>query len=81
MLTEELHKGIDPETELPRLFAERRLAHLSTGGLNVDALKLTLRHDAAMARNDLKAAESLLIAGDRARTASPRVPASACQHL
>ena len=28
MLTEDLHKGLDPETELPKLFAERRLAQI-----------------------------------------------------
>ena len=42
----EIAKGIDPETELPALFAERRLAVLSRGGLNPAALKLLLKFEA-----------------------------------
>ncbi|HUF48668.1 MAG TPA: TIGR03790 family protein [Vicinamibacterales bacterium] len=52
--------GLDPETELPRLFSERRLATLDAGNLNVDAVKLTLRADVYLAREQQPEAEKLL---------------------
>jgi len=39
----DIHKGIDPETDTPALFAERRLAMLRTSNLKIDALKLYLK--------------------------------------
>lgn len=43
MAASEIHKGIDPETDTPALFAERRLATLKVSNLKVEALKLYLK--------------------------------------
>jgi uncharacterized protein (TIGR03790 family) len=70
--TEQLYKGIDPDTEMPGLFSERRLALLTRGGsdLNVDALKLTLKADARIARGTPGDAEKIL---ERATELEPRL--------
>jgi len=68
--TELLHKGIDPDTELPALFAERRLALLARDGLSTDGLKLMLKADARIARGDHASAEELLV---RATEIEPRL--------
>ncbi len=47
LTADQIAKGIDPGTELPALFAERRLAFLTTGGLNPDAVKLALKAESA----------------------------------
>jgi tetratricopeptide (TPR) repeat protein len=58
--SEDLHQGIDPETELPALFAERRLALLSRGGLQVEALKLVLKAEARLGREDRANSDAFL---------------------
>jgi uncharacterized protein (TIGR03790 family) len=47
----DIDKGMDAETELPALFAERQLARLAESGLNVEGLKILLRADARLARD------------------------------
>jgi tetratricopeptide (TPR) repeat protein len=56
----QLHKGIDPETEQPAVFVGRRLAYLSTGGLNAEALKLTIRASVLTSRGNSEESEALL---------------------
>lgn len=56
----DIDKGMDLSTELPALFAERRLAVLSETGLNVDALKLLLLADARLARDEGANVEPLM---------------------
>ena len=63
-------RGIDPETELPALFAERRLALMSRGGLKPEALKLTLKAEVESGRGNAAAVESLLV---RATEIEPRL--------
>ena len=71
---EQLQKGLDAETGLPALFAERRLALLSRiGGLNVDALKLVLRADGQSDHGDRAGAEQSLL---RAVQLEPRLTAA-----
>ncbi|HUL72422.1 MAG TPA: TIGR03790 family protein [Vicinamibacterales bacterium] len=57
MLTpSQIAKDIDPTTEFPALFGERRLAFLATGGLNVEAVKAAIRAEALKSRgNDAEA--------------------------
>jgi Flp pilus assembly protein TadD len=69
-----LHRGIDPETELPAIFAERRLRQIATGGLRLDALKMVLRADARLARDDEAGAEELMA---RAVDTEPRLVGTA----
>ncbi|HYN08734.1 MAG TPA: TIGR03790 family protein [Vicinamibacterales bacterium] len=57
---EDIDKGMDAETELPALFAERRLARLAETGLNVESLKILLSADARLARDDGANIEPLL---------------------
>jgi uncharacterized protein (TIGR03790 family) len=57
---EALHAGIDPDTELPAILAERHLAAVATGDLAIDALKLVLRADVHLARDDQPGAEQLM---------------------
>jgi uncharacterized protein (TIGR03790 family) len=57
----ELHKGIDPETEVPALFAERRLALSAKTGFNLQALKLILKSEAYNVREDEANLEPLLV--------------------
>jgi len=68
--TEQLHKGIDPDTELPALFSERRLALLAQDGLSVEGLKLMLKAEARITRSDQASAEELLV---RATAVEPRL--------
>jgi uncharacterized protein (TIGR03790 family) len=56
----DIDKGMDAETELPALFAERRLARLAETGLNLEGLKILLRADARLARDDGANIEPLL---------------------
>ena len=56
----QLHKGVDPETEQPALFSERRIGYLSAGGLNVEAMKMTIRASTLSSRGNDAAAEALL---------------------
>jgi uncharacterized protein (TIGR03790 family) len=60
LTTNEIDKGMDLTTELPALFAERRLALLSDGGIKVDGLKLLLMADARVARDEATNVEPLL---------------------
>ena len=69
----EIAKGIDPETELPALFAERRLAILSRGGLNRAALKLLLKFEAEQAQGQRTNLEPLLT---QATDLEPRLTAA-----
>jgi uncharacterized protein (TIGR03790 family) len=57
----DLSKGIDPTTELPALFIERRLAVLSKGGLNLEALKLSLRAETQLRAGNKAEAEKAWI--------------------
>jgi len=66
----DIDKGMDLSTELPALFAERRLAVLSETGLNVDALKLLLIADARLARDEGANVEPLM---RRAAEIEPRL--------
>jgi Tfp pilus assembly protein PilF len=56
----DIDKEMDLVTELPALFAERRLARLSGTGLNVEALKILLKADARLARDAATNIEPLL---------------------
>jgi tetratricopeptide (TPR) repeat protein len=56
-----IHKGIDPETLTPALFAERRLAVYVRNGFKDDAVKLLFKADALERRGDAAAAEPLLV--------------------
>jgi uncharacterized protein (TIGR03790 family) len=63
--TNEIDNGMDLTTELPALFAERRLALISESGpkvdgLKVDGLKLLLMADARLARDEATNVEPLL---------------------
>jgi uncharacterized protein (TIGR03790 family) len=56
----ELHRGMDPETNLPAVFTERRLALLMRRGLNAEGVKLLLKADGARLRGNLSDAQALL---------------------
>ena len=43
LTSDQIDKGIDPDTLLPALYSARRMASLSAGGLDTQAIKLTLR--------------------------------------
>jgi uncharacterized protein (TIGR03790 family) len=60
MAAAEIARPVDPETELPGLFSDRRLALASEGGLNPAALKLMLKKDAQVARGDASNVETLV---------------------
>ncbi|HEX5069587.1 MAG TPA: TIGR03790 family protein [Vicinamibacterales bacterium] len=65
---------VDPETELPRIFAERQLALLTQSGLNVDALKLALKAGSFQAQERPVAdIEALLV---KATALEPRLVAA-----
>jgi tetratricopeptide (TPR) repeat protein len=66
----EIDKGLDPATELPAIFAERRLARLSETGLNLEGLRILLRADARLARDAGTNIEPLL---KRALEVEPRL--------
>ena len=57
----EISKAIDPETELPGIMSERRLALLTKGGLNEAAVKLFVKKQAQVARGEVGNAEALLV--------------------
>jgi Flp pilus assembly protein TadD len=73
---EALHRDIDPETEMPAIFAERRLRQMATQGLRLDALRLVLRADAHLARDDQPGAEALMA---KAVDSEPRLLGTAMQ--
>ncbi|MES1254090.1 MAG: TIGR03790 family protein [Acidobacteriota bacterium] len=52
---------MDPETDLPALFAKRRLTILARSGLRVEALKLMLKAEAAAAHGNATSVEALLV--------------------
>lgn len=56
----EISKPVDPETEFPAIYSERRLALASVGGLNPIALKLMLKKDAQLARGDSSNMEAMV---------------------
>jgi uncharacterized protein (TIGR03790 family) len=66
----DIDKGMDLATELPALFAERRLARLSQTGLNAEGLRILLLADARLARDEGMDIEPLL---KRALKAEPRL--------
>jgi uncharacterized protein (TIGR03790 family) len=72
----ELHGGDDPETGLPALFAERRLAQLDEGGMNREALVLLVRSQVLATREDDEGAEELM---RQAVELEPRLTASSLQ--
>ena len=66
----DIDKGMDPVTELPALFAERRLKRLSETGLNLEGLRILLKADARLARDEGASIEPLL---KRALEVEPRL--------
>jgi uncharacterized protein (TIGR03790 family) len=68
--TEDAPHGLDPKTMLPALFSERRLNTLTRGGLNREAVALTLRAEAQVGMGNGREAEPLLI---RAVELEPRL--------
>ncbi len=73
LMPEELSKGIDPETDLPILYQERRLAALGKTGFNPEALKFTMRADAQMRLDNRVEAEKALV---RATELEPKLISS-----
>ena len=73
---EEIDKGLDPETELPAIFAQRRLAIADAGGLKPAGVKLMLKLESEVARGDRTNVESLLV---RATEIEPRLLAAQTQ--
>jgi len=69
---DEIAKGIDPETELPALFSARRLAAIEKSGLNPEALKITLKVEARVAKENRAEVEKLY---ERATELEPRLAA------
>jgi uncharacterized protein (TIGR03790 family) len=69
---DQIAHAIDPDTGLPAIFSERTVAILSAGGLNVDAVKMGLKGDAAARQHDMAAAEALWL---QATEAEPRLGA------
>jgi uncharacterized protein (TIGR03790 family) len=66
----DIDKDMDLVTELPALFAERRLARLSETGMNVEGLRILLKADARLARDAGANIEPLL---KRALEVEPRL--------
>lgn len=56
----QIDKGIDQETELPALFAERLLAVISRPNLKREALRLVMKASARTSRDDAAGAEEIL---------------------
>ena len=58
----DIDKGLDPTTELPALFSARRLQALTAAnaGVKPDVLKLLMRADARMAKQDHAGARKVL---------------------
>ena len=75
--TQEIDKGIDPETELPASYGDRRLRAMSVGAfqkykVHPNTIKLLLRSEARLARGDKTGAIQALeevVARDRRLTA------------
>ena len=62
---QEIEKGIDPDTELPKIFSTRRLAAVSVAaykrsGMQPDTVKLLLRAEARNAKGDTAGARKAL---------------------
>ena len=70
LAAEQLFKDVDPETELPAIFADRAINLLTRRGLNRDAVKALVTADGRTARGVTDGVESLLI---RAATLEPRL--------
>jgi tetratricopeptide (TPR) repeat protein len=66
----QLHGGVEPETGIPVLYGERRLAVLKASGLDPDALKLTIQARAEQLRGNLDVVEALLV---KATTIEPHL--------
>jgi len=47
---DQLHKGLDPDVDIPAMFLDRRLAILAPQGFNVAALKLQFKAESALLR-------------------------------
>jgi uncharacterized protein (TIGR03790 family) len=73
----QIHRGLDPETDLPALFAERSLAALKSLALNTDALKLVLKAGSLQAQGRPLAEVHALLA--KATTIEPRLTAAQIQ--
>jgi uncharacterized protein (TIGR03790 family) len=59
-LPAEIDPQVDPETELPGFFANRRLEILARKGLNREAVKLLLRGEARLGRDESEAGRKAL---------------------
>ncbi len=57
---EQIDKGLDSLTELPRLFSARRVEHVSAPGTSPEILRLLLRAGARLARDDRSGARAAL---------------------
>jgi thioredoxin-like negative regulator of GroEL len=62
---QQIDKGIDPETEFPGYYSERRLrlspgSFVKQGGVHPDAIKQLLRYEARMAKQDVAGARQAL---------------------
>ena len=58
--TEDALPSVDPETDLPRFFSERRLAILTGFGVTLDTAKLLLKAHARLMASDLRGAREAL---------------------
>jgi tetratricopeptide (TPR) repeat protein len=68
---DQIHQGMDPETDLPRLFSSRRLAALSASKFNPQALKLVM-HAQSLAAQGRPQTESLALL-EKAVALEPRL--------
>jgi uncharacterized protein (TIGR03790 family) len=68
LTNEQIHKGIDPVSEMPALLTQRRLAN--AGDLNRDALKLAYKAEVRGAADDKATAQALL---EKATALEPRL--------
>jgi tetratricopeptide (TPR) repeat protein len=57
-----LHRGLDADTGLPAIFAERRLEAATRTGLNREAIKRLLKLEALTSRGETDQTEALLVA-------------------
>ena len=73
---QDIDRGMDSATEVPALFGERRLARLATAGLNLEALRVLLKADARLARDEGSTIEPLL---RRAIELEPRLTVATLQ--
>jgi uncharacterized protein (TIGR03790 family) len=72
----DIDKGIDPDTELPAVFAARRLRVLTVQGAQPEAAKAMLRSEARTAKGDKAGARKAL---EEATTLDPRLVAAHLQ--